>query len=349
MRFSIEAKLLYNALAKAQKINSNVRIRTSGQGIIINSENSGVMFQGGYGAEVDLRGAIDIQSKKLYEIIRNRPGKVGINKIENQIVVEIGRARYCLEASDCYDFNDYSIGDGPFAKINSALLKPAVKVSASITAPKDRHEFGVLFEKIDNALRIVSTDSISLYYSDIPVEGDFKFPGKSAIFHKHNLKKINQFLGTKGHVFIDIKGIELAIIQGNEALIIKFFDGGFPDYSKAINIDGTTSITVNRDDLLSITKRMESISLDDSGGVRFYLTAGELVIALSDSEERIVVAYAGPDVEIWLNPKRLIDALKALKDDRIIMNIKNKKSPCILKSTDGNSVCAFMPLGGTNV
>ena len=62
-----------------------------------------------------------------------------------------------------------------------------------------------------------------------------------------------------------------------------------------------------------------------------------------EAHESIAVKYDGPETFVFLNPRFMIDPLKALTKDEIIFEFKDEFSPGIFRTTE-HFICVIMPL-----
>jgi DNA polymerase-3 subunit beta len=96
---------------------------------------------------------------------------------------------------------------------------------------------------------------------------------------------------------------------------------------------------------------MSLVASDKSGGVRFQLSAGSLRIVsenpdLGEGSEELDVDYAGVSLTIGFNAKYLQDALNALSDDLVALELAGELDPGVLRpAADPNAfVGVVMPM-----
>ncbi|MDY0221731.1 MAG: DNA polymerase III subunit beta [Desulfobacterium sp.] len=369
MKFSSDRKNLTEVLAQVQGIcnkktslafTSDVLIKVSGSEVVITANDLETVFQGRYEADIESDGVISINAKKLYEIIREYPDSmVTLNEVENRWV-EIGKEdiQYHIVSSEHTNFTDPPmIEDVPFVEIDSAVFKKMVEVSTMISGSTDEkriYVIGALLEKIvDEAgehLRMVSTDSKRLNSFDASYEGNLVLPDEKVIIPKKGLLELGRFLDREGSVNLGVKDDHLIVQKQNETMMIKLLEGDYPDYKRIINTEQMTQIEMSRSMLLMVMRRMSIFFSDDYKSVILNFKENELVVTftnpeIGESKENITMDYTGELFESAFNPKYFIDALNAIDDDTIILNIKGAKHPCIIKGHDDDKfVCAIMAM-----
>ncbi len=394
MKFSIERKLLSEALSMVQgltnrkttlAITSDVLIKAEGSYITITANDLETVFQGKYEAEVESDGIISINAKKLFEIVRDYPDSIiPLNEVENRWV-EIGsdNIQYHIVSSDYENFPEHPvIEDIEFVEMESLALKKMAEISASINFSQDEkrpYVLGALLEKTEAqtktvldketnneegesnkistteiintpVLRMVSTDSKRLYTFDTPYTGELAIEEQGIIIPKKGLSELGKFLSNIGSVKIGIKNNHFIVIKDDESIMIKLLEGDYPDYRRVLNISGFIPIEMNRVMFLMMMKRMSILVSDDYKSVMLNFMDNKLTATVTnpeigESKEEISIGYTGEAVESAFNPRYFIDALTAFKGDNIIVNIKDKRNPCIIKGSDDTSfVCAIMAM-----
>ncbi len=369
MKFLTDRKTLTEALSQIQgltdrktdfPITSDVLISASGSEITITANNLENIFQGKYEAEVESDGIISINARKIYEITKEYPdSKIPLNEIENRWVeIGEGSVQYHIVSSDFNNFLETpSMGKVLFIDVKASFLKKMVEISSIINFSRDEkriYVLGLLIEKISknnkNYLRMVSTDSKRITCIDIEYKGEFTCDNKNIIIPKKCLTELGIIFKKEGNIRIGVEADHLIVKKESETIMIKLLAGEYPDYKYIINTDDKIPIEMDRNMFLSMMKRMSILTSDDYKSVVFAFKNNKLTVTLTnpeigESKEEIDIGYQGDSVEIAFNPSYFIDALKVIESDIIVIFIKDKKSPCVIKSIDDDKlICAVMPM-----
>ena len=384
MKFTADRKNIFKVLSLIQgltgkktdlAITSDVLIKAESPYIIIIANNLETVFQGQYEANIESDGIISINAKKLFEIVREYPDTLfPVNEIENRWVeIGEGNIQYHIVSSSHENFPETPIiEDISFTEIDAIKLKRMAEISASInfsTEEKRIYVLGVLFENINlsekkeaeesdsslsgedkKIMRMVSTDSRRLYCIDYEYEGFSELPDKILLIPKKGLSELGKFLDTDDKVKLGIKDDHLIVRKQNETIMIKLLDGQFPNYERVLNIDTFTSVEVDRNLFLMMMKRMSILASDDYKSVIFSFKENELTVTITnpdigESKEELAIGYSGNSFECAFNPRYFIDALNAVKSDRVILYVRDEKSPCIIHGGDDSSlVCVVMAM-----
>jgi DNA polymerase-3 subunit beta len=284
---------------------------------------------------------------------------IPINEVENRWV-EIGKGNilYNIVSSDYDNFPETPfIEDIPFVEVDSAPFRKMVEVASMVGAGQDEkriYVLGTLLEAVDEGsgpmLRMVSTDSRRLNLMDINYRGEFSGTGDAVIIPKKGLSELTKFLAREGVVRVGVKDNHFIVKKENETVMIKLLDGEYPDYRRVISTESMTPIEMDRTLLLMVMKRMSILASDDYRSVLMHFRENELVVTITNpdigqSKEEIYISYTGSEVETAFNPRYFIDALNVIEGSQIHVNIRDKKSPCIMRGSDDTRlVCAIMAM-----
>ncbi|OGR31247.1 MAG: DNA polymerase III subunit beta [Desulfobacula sp. RIFOXYB2_FULL_45_6] len=370
MKISFNKKEIVDVLSKIQgitgrktslTITSDILIKAVGSSITITANDMETAFYGTYGAEVDREGILSINSKKFYEILREYPDdEILVNEVENRWV-EIGRGDsiYHIVSSDHENFPETPvIEDVEFIEIKSKDLKKMVEMSSVIGYSGDEkriYVIGSLIEKIINdgseRLRIVSTDSKRLHCYDAEFKGTLNLPEESIIVPKKGLSELNKFIdGNKESFNVGIKDNHFIFQDENESVMIKLLEGEYPDYKPVINYQDMIPVEVDRMMFSTLMKRISILTSDDYKSVILNFKSNELMVTITnpeigESKERIMIPFSADEIKSAFNPRYFMDALGLFEDSIVVLNLKESKSPCIIKSLDNDRlICVIMAM-----
>jgi DNA polymerase-3 subunit beta len=92
------------------------------------------------------------------------------------------------------------------------------------------------------------------------------------------------------------------------------------------------------------------MSSDKSRSLTFSLSPGILQLSsqspeLGDAQEEIAVDYQGEEMKIGFNSRYLIDAVSSIEGDNVILELKGKQNPGVIRSCTGdNHTSVVMPM-----
>jgi len=371
MKFIIKKNDIIDVLSKVQgitgrksnlAITENILLQTRGNKIFISATDLETGFEGSYPSKTESDGIVTINSKKLYEIVKNFPSDdIGFEEVENKWL-KIGNKNvlYNIVGMDTADFPEIPhIDEISFFNINSYNLKKMIEKSVMIgasTEEKRAHILGIKFECIKDGektvLRMISTDGKRLSKTDcFDVEEKIEILEKdTVIIPKKGLHEVGKFLEYEGKIKIGIKDNNFIVKKENETLIINLLEGEFPEYSDIIFIEDDYMIEVDKNSFRMMLKRMSILTSEDYKGVIFKFDKNKLVIRtanpdIGESKEYMNIDFKRDPIEVAFNPYFFIETLNLIDSDHIVLKIKDDEHPCFIYGKEDKSfLSVIMPM-----
>lgn len=371
MKIKIKKKEISEVLSKIQTITGRktnlaittaVLIKTNNSGIDIISTDLETGFKGFYPAEVEREGAVAINAKKLFEILRDFPNdEIYINEIENFWIEILNRnnVEYKMVGMNPDDFPGIpDVEDVTCFDIKESVFKDMIEKTIFIpgsTEEKRAHINGVYLEKLleegIKKIRLVSTDGSRLAKVDSEYENDSDLPGeKGIIISKKGLSDLNKFLETDEIIKIGYNNTNFILKRKKETVITRLLEGNFPEYKYITDKKDAFSLKIERQRLLMMLKRMSIFTSDDFKGVIFSFNKGRLLVSstnpeLGESKEEMLINYDFNPLEIAFNVRYFIEILNVIDDDNVIIMFTNEKSPCLIEAEKNkNFLSVIMPM-----
>ncbi len=372
MKFSIKKNDIIDILSNIQGITNRKSNLAITETILIQSNNSEITitatnletgFEGNYPAAIESGGVITINSKKLFEIVRNFPDDtIQIEEIENRRL-KIGNQNieYNIVGMNPDDFPEIpQIDDIQFFNLNSADFKKMIEQSVMVTPltseEKREHIIGVNLECIDAEneiiIRMVSTDGKRLTKTDyFYFDQKLGLPlGESIIIPKKGLNEVGKFLETEGLVQVGMQDNNFIVKKENETVIISLLEGDFPSFDDIMSVGEDIIIELDKESFKMMLRRMSILTSDEYKGVYFQFNDDKLVIKtanpdIGESKEEMVIQYKEQPIEVAFNPQFFIDALNFIESDTVYLNIRDEEHPCLVQGEEDKSfVSIIMPM-----
>lgn len=370
MKFSINKSDILDVLSKVQgltgrksnlAITESVLIKAVDDVITIVATDLESGFEGTYPAVVETEGAIALNARKFFEIVRDFPSDdLVVNEVDNRWI-EIGNEKvmYHIVGMNPDDFPDApEAEDLSFFEMDSLSLKKMIEKTLMIGGPADdkrAHIIGVYLErKLDGnnkLIRMVSTDGSRLALADCRFPNDFDLPeGPGILIPKKALQEVNKFLEPIGNVQVGVKDNNFVIKKEAETIIVRLLEGDFPQYSEIIEKEDGHIIALEKRKYLMMLKRMSILSSDDYKAAIFEFTGDRLLISaanpdLGESKEDMEIEFEGENMKIAFNPKFFIDTINVIDGDTVILYLSGEDRPCLVFDRDDNSfLSAIMPM-----
>lgn len=372
MKLKIKKSDIVEVLSKVQAIagrktnitiTTAVLIRTNKNGINIISTDLETGFEGFYPAIVEKEGAIAINARKLFEIVRDFPNdEIFINEIENNWIEirDNGKVEYRMVGMDSNDFPSIpSVEDIVYFEIDSAAFKKMIEQTVFISGgseEKRAHINGVYLEKLDKegekkSIRLVSTDGSRLTKADFECDSNLILPIEAGIIiSKKGLNDVGKFLEQEGKIKIGYNKSNFVLKKENETIIMRLLEGNFPEYKDIINRKEVFSVKVEKQLFLMLLKRMSILTSDSYKGVFFSFTNGKLTVSstnpdLGESKEEINVKFERDPFQIAFNARYFIETLNVVDDEKVCIRLIDSESPCLIEGEKNkNFLSVIMPM-----
>ena len=224
------------------------------------------------------------------------------------------------------------------------MIEKTVVISGS-GEDKRAHINGLYFDRVENAVRLVSTDGSRLATAEHKTDME---PAPGIIVPKKGMSDVAKFLDN-GIVNIGFTDNHVVVRKESETIIIRLLNGDFPKYGDIIARDGGNIIKTDRQVFLVMLKRMSVMYSDSYKGVMFNFDGNKLTVTatnpdIGEAKEDISIASGLTDTMAF-NPKFFIETLNQIDDDIVILNIIDGKNPCLIKGeNDSSYISVIMPM-----
>ena len=151
-------------------------------------------------------------------------------------------------------------------------------------------------------------------------------------------------------VKISIHDSRIAFEAGDTILVSRLIEGEYPDYAKVIPEESGIKLTIDTQRLLSVCKRVATMANPKLPGVKIEATGEILKMSSSTPEygeayEEMQIRKEGDDVEVALNVRYLMDALRVIQTEEMIVGIEAPLKPMLIKPVcDNGYLYVLMPM-----
>ena len=302
-----------------------------------------------YTIECDVKeeGNTVVNSIMFSEIIRKLPDtdiNIEVNE-NNLLVIECEGSLYKLATMNPDEFPELpKITVEKSIETDQTILKNMIrKTIFAVSIEENRPIFtGCLFEVINNSLNVVAIDGFRMGWVSNSLSSetnDFKavIPGKT-------LNEVNKIiLDSFDPIKIGVSKNQAIFEMENCKIVTRLLDGEFLNYASVIPNNWETRIRVNKNSLQNCFERIilisaSSIEKEKKYPVKISIEIGKIVISCTnqtgDAKEELYTETEGKDLEIGVNPKYFLDALKVIEDEEIYISFGSNISPCVIKPID---------------
>ncbi|MBQ2286057.1 MAG: DNA polymerase III subunit beta [Acutalibacteraceae bacterium] len=355
MIISVERSSLLDAVTRLQRVVSSKTSMPVLEGILLSAEQGKVTLVS-YNLEMGMRkeiyakcdeaGDIVINARLLGDILRrmNAPQVVISSNEKLACNIKCGEATFDIMGMAAEDFPEMpTVGSDRTLKIDGSLLSEMVKGTFFATAQNEGAKpilTGINVTVKDSVMQFVAIDGyrLAIKRENVDISDDFSFilSGKAVSeavkLIDENTEDVEMRVG-ENLISFNINGYDF---------ISRLLEGEFVNYQKTIPSEHTQRVVVNTRELIDTIERVSLlISESFSTPVRCYFNELNVVFTCATSMGRAAETFntqlEGDSFEIGLNSRYLLDALKAVGDEKVQILFNGANAGVLILPIEGNS------------
>jgi DNA polymerase III subunit beta len=310
-------------------------------------------------------GSVAISARTLFDIVKNLPeGEVSLQVGENHAVeLRCGKVRYKIPGMPGDDFPPLPMAEpAAYSEIDARVLGDLIALTQYSMSTDDTrpHLAGALFEGDGKTVRMVTTDGHRLSKAERKLGDGVGMLNFSMLVPHKGVGELRRLIddARSGDKEDGPLALGIATTGGNAffrrddiQLSIKLVDEQFPPYAKVIPQQQSRRVVAPRVALVDALRRISLVASDKSGGVRLSIAPGSLSITsenpdVGEGSEDLDVDFAGEPLVIGFNARYLLDALGALTEDEVALELSGELDPGMVKpvGSDYDFVGVIMPM-----
>ncbi len=302
-------------------------------------------------AEILEPGKIVIDAKLFGEIIRKLPNyDIEIETFENNsIKISCQKSVFTLMHMNADDFpNLPTVDENIIFTVPQGILKNMIKGTSFAIAQDETRPIltGILFEIKDKVLNLVALDGYRL-----ALRNEFLDTEKtiSAVIPGKTLNEVSKILEENEEtVNINFTTNHILFNLGDTKVISRLLEGEFIKYNSIIPQEHNLEVTVNKQELLNCIDRASLMAKEGNSNLIKLDIQEDVMVITSNSQlgkvrEEVNIKLQGEPLQIAFNSKYLIDVLKIMDNEEILMEFSSSVSPCVVKNKDLSN-CKYLVL-----
>lgn len=296
-------------------------------------------------------GSIVLQARMFNEIVRKLPTNDVEIEVSNGLQTHIrsGKSEFHLIGSDASEYPLLpEISTESQFSIPADLLKAIIRETVFAVATSESRPVltGVNWQIEGDELVCIATDSHRLARRKTKLE-ELPTDVSSVVIPGKSLNELNKILGESiNPVEIVITNQQVLFKANNVLFFSRLLEGNYPDTTRLIPEEFKTNITMNGKFLLQAIDRASLLAREDRNNVvRFETFEGNIVEISSNSpeigkvEEQIQVeSLDGESLKISFSAKYMMEALKAIDGQDVIIQFTGAMRPFILRSVHDDAI-----------
>lgn len=292
-------------------------------------------------------GAIAVPGKLLLDIIREMPEiDLAFSADENlKILIETPQGEFKISGQNKNEFPSVPLveSDQSIQMQNNTLKRMIEKTIFACSMDNLRPALtGVFCQILENEYRMVATDGhrlakiINPKFKDPGFTRNVIIPTKALNFVARNLPEngAHKIVFSENHVLFELD---------NTKIYSRLITDPYPDYERVIPMDNTKEMFIQRNDFISVVKRVALLANPMTYQIILKIEENALTIHAQDidfggeAKESMLCKYNGDALEIAYNANYLNDILKHLDSEEIKFTFEDADGPGVLFPVDENS------------
>ena len=369
MKFTIERNILLenlNNVIKAISIRNvipilnGIKFELTDEGLYLTASNTDLTIKSFIEKKkikkIESTGSIVVQSKYINEIIRKLPDEtINIEVIDGlKLLIESKNSQFNL---NCLKVEDYPQIKLEYQKdpiiIKGNVFKSMIKQTVfAISNQESRPLFtGINFKLQGNILEVTATDSYRLAKKTVELS-DFVKEEINITIPGNNISELDKIINDDENVEMHIFNSKALFVYKNINFQTNLLSGNYPNTNNLIPDNFAIIFNANYNDLYDAVDRAALLTQNkDKNIVKMETNGNNLTISsyaseIGRTEEVISInKNEGIDIGISFSSKFMLEALRTLNDDEIVVLLNSETKPIVIKSSkDETLIQLILPI-----
>ena len=315
-------------------------------------------IQTSFDATVKNSGAITIPSKLLSEIVNKLPTEtpvsLEVDESLDNILIKSDRGSFNLKGIPSDDYPKLPfVESGTSLNIEPNSFLKALKLTIFASSNDDSKQLltGVNFTFKQKYLESAATDGhrlavVLVSNQDTMEDKENLLPNDedlSVTIPTRSLREIEKLLTLRSNensikLFYD-KG-QVVFISSNQIITTRTLEGKYPNYSQLIPDTFSKLFTFNTKNLIEALERIAILADQQSSVIKIKLDENDLAIISADAQdigsanESLPVSYSGDKFDIAFNVRYLLEGLKVISCEKVVLKCNQSTTPAVLVPED---------------
>ena len=304
-------------------------------------------------AKAECEGEMDftVPARKLLDITKALPegAKITVDVESDKVKLQSGRSRFSLGVLPAQDYPVIEpIPSNSVLTLKESLFKRLIEKTQFAMAQQDVRYYlnGMLLEISKGDIRTVATDGhrLAMSQSEGAVTKDIDI---QVIMPRKAVIELGRLLRDQDEdIKIELSNSYIKVLLNNAVFTSKLIDGRFPEYQRVMPSGSDKEVEAEKTILRQSLTRASILSNEKYRGIRFFLQKDVLQLQAhnpeqEEAEEEVEIDYQGEEIKIGFNVGYLLDAISAIEEDSVIIELKDSNSSALMYGK-GNSESRYV-------
>jgi DNA polymerase-3 subunit beta len=318
-----------------------IKIKAENDGLILTAYDGEISIEKKINAEIMEEGEVCVNGKTFADFV----GKIASFEViveteDNGMFIKYADSESRMQVLSAEDFpriGNKSLDGKDYFQIKEKDLKNLIAKNVFCCATDDSRPIlkGALLEAKDGRLECTALDGFRMAFGFCETQetsADMKI-----VCPARTLSEISRMLGDDEDIKIYADKNSLSVAVKDTVITSRLYAGEFVRKENIYPVDFTTYVTVNRAELIDSVERASVLIRGDKNNlISFDIKNGKIILnANSDMgkvEETVSASLEGKELKIAMNGKYLLDAIKALEEENVLLSFNTSVSPFTLEN-----------------
>ncbi len=317
-------------------------------------------------ASVETSGAITLPARLLGEIVSrlssDSPVTLAVNDSSEQVQLTSLSGSYQMRGMSSDDYPDLPmVESGMTLKLQPERLVQALKGTLFASSADEAKQLltGVHLKFNQRALEAAATDGHRLAVlnvedalQDAAVTDAVEDEGFAVTLPSRSLREVERLMASwrsdePVSLFCD-RG-QVVFLAADQMVTSRTLEGTYPNYGKLIPDGFTRTFGMNRRALIAALERIAVLADQHNNVVKFSSQPEDGVVQISadaqdvgSGSESLPSNLEGDAMQIAFNVRYLLDGLKAMGSDRIVLHCNAPTTPAVLRSEEASEAFTYL-------
>lgn len=230
-----------------------------------------------------------------------------------------------------------------FADITGNMLRSMIKQTLFCSCDDETKPVlsGACFKfGPDNRLVVVTLDGFRLAMRTETIKSCTG--SRTVIVPGDTLDKIYGLIpATDEDITLEFSPTHISIDLGITRIASRLVDGEYVNYDNVLPKSCSTTVTIEREKFLKCIERVGLLVRDGASCfVRLSFKRGHMTLSASSNNGRldddIHINLIGKEIDMAFNYRYLVDAMRALEDEKVYLRMSNPMAPCVIQPIEGD-------------
>ncbi len=355
MKFSCSQRDLTEGLNSVQKavsvkttlpILKGILIETDGDVLKLTGNDLNLGIEARIPARITEHGSVVVSSRIFGEIIRKLPEtQLNFNVDEShQVSIDCEHSSFNLLGQSGVEFPELPhVEDADSFLLSQDLFRSMIKQTIFATSQDEARPIltGVLVEANNGEMSMVAIDGYRLAFRKAAIDPSIN---KRAVIPGKTLSELSRLMtgDSDENVRISMTDRHILFEVNSIRIVSRLLEGEFIKYNQIIPKEKKSVISTNVNELTNAIERASLMAREGkNSSIRFSIKDDLMTIRsnveIGSVREDLVIQLEGEDIEIGFNPRYMLDALKILESEDVILEMTTPVSPCIMKPVGSDS------------